>query len=52
MIKVMQYLEQNPALVELLREKKVSLIGVNDLEVQAIVEAFDDELLLESPLWN
>lgn len=52
MIKAMQYLEQNPALVELLREKKVSLIGVNDSEVQAIVEAFDDELRLENPLWN
>ncbi|KOS66974.1 competence protein ComX [Lysinibacillus contaminans] len=52
MIKAIQYLEQNPMLVELLREKKVSLIGVNDLEVQAIVEAFDDELRLENPLWN
>ena len=43
MIKAIQLLEQNPSLLELLREKKVSLIGVNEIEKQAILEAFNTD---------
>ncbi|MFJ7950996.1 competence pheromone ComX [Lysinibacillus sp. NPDC096418] len=41
MIKIVQLLEENPSLVELLRERKISLLGVTDLEQQAVLEAFD-----------
>lgn len=51
MIKMIQVLEQNPTLVELLREKKASLIGVSALEQKAILESFDEELCQESPIW-
>ena len=32
MINVIQYLEQNPSLVALLREQKASLVGVSSVE--------------------
>lgn len=51
MIKAMQYLEQNPGVLELLREKKVSLIGLNDSEEKAILESFDEDVRLENGLW-
>lgn len=48
MINVIQYLEQNPSLITLLKEKKASLVGVTELELKAIIETFDDEVRLES----
>ncbi|EFI67290.1 MULTISPECIES: competence pheromone ComX [Lysinibacillus] len=52
MINMIQYLEQNPTLVTLLKEKKASLIGVTALEQKAILDSFDEELNLENRLWN
>lgn len=52
MINMIQYLEQNPSLVTLLKEKKASLIGVTDLEQKAILDSFDEELNVENRLWN
>jgi len=52
MINMIQYLEQNPKLVTLLKEKKASLIGVTALEQKAILDSFDEELNLENRLWN
>lgn len=52
MINVIQYLEQNPALVTLLNEKKASLIGVSSTEQNAILEAFNQEVDVESGIWN
>ena len=52
MIKAIQYLEQNPSLVTLLKEQKASLIGVSAIEQQAVLEAFEEELGLEFPIWN
>jgi len=49
---MIQYLEQNPTLVTLLKEKKASLIGVTALEQKAILDSFDEELNLENRLWN
>ncbi|MFJ7368217.1 competence pheromone ComX [Lysinibacillus sp. NPDC098008] len=52
MINMIQYLEQNPSLVTLLKEKKASLIGISELEQKAILDSFNEELGTESRLWN
>lgn len=51
MINMVQYLEQNPSLVTLLKEKKASLIGVTELEQKAILDSFDEDVRLENGLW-
>jgi len=48
---MIQYLEQNPSLVTLLKEKKASLIGVTDLEQKAILDSFDEDVCLENRVW-
>ncbi|MEB2280739.1 competence pheromone ComX [Lysinibacillus xylanilyticus] len=52
MIKMIQFLEQNPSMVTLLKEKKASLVGVTELEQKAILDSFDEELRPEWGLWN
>ncbi|MGE7807936.1 competence pheromone ComX [Lysinibacillus capsici] len=52
MINMIQYLEQNPTLVTLLKEKKASLIGVTELEQKAILDSFEEKLGPEWGLWN
>lgn len=54
MINVIQYLEQNPSLVALLKEQRASLIGISSIEQVAIIEAFIDEMQMhiESDIWN
>ncbi|MCM0624988.1 competence pheromone ComX [Lysinibacillus sp. OL1_EC] len=52
MINVIQYLEQNPSLVTLLKEQKASLVGVSSVEQSAILEAFNGEMNTESDIWN
>ncbi|AHN23548.1 competence protein ComX [Lysinibacillus sphaericus] len=52
MINVIQYLEQNPALVSLLKEQKVALIGFSATEQQAILDSFEEELCLQQTIWN
>ncbi|MEQ6357986.1 competence pheromone ComX [Lysinibacillus sp. M3] len=51
MINVIQYLEQNPSLITLLKEKKASLLGVTEIEQKAILESFDGELRVDLRLW-
>ncbi|MEQ6853631.1 competence pheromone ComX [Lysinibacillus capsici] len=51
MINMIQYLEQNPTLVTLLKEKKASLIGVTELEQKAILDSFDEDVCLENRVW-
>lgn len=51
MINMVQYLEQNPSLVTLLKEKKASLVGVTELEQMAILDSFDEDVCLESTIW-
>jgi len=51
MINMVQYLEQNPSLVTLLKEKKASLVGVTELEQKAILDSFDEDVCLENGLW-
>ncbi|MFF5995676.1 competence pheromone ComX [Lysinibacillus sp. KU-BSD001] len=53
MIKMIQFLQENANIVELLKEKKVSLVGVTETETQAMLEAFKEELKLErSNYWQ
>lgn len=52
MINVIQYLEQNPSLVALLKDQKASLVGVSSVEQTAILEAFKGEMNTESDIWN
>lgn len=51
MINMIQYLEKNPSLVSLLKEKKASLVGVTELEQKAILNSFDEEFCSESLIW-
>ncbi|KOP78261.1 competence protein ComX [Lysinibacillus sp. FJAT-14745] len=51
MINTIQFLEQNPSLVTLLKENKASLVGVSELEQKAILESFDEEWQLGNGLW-
>ncbi|MFJ7733925.1 competence pheromone ComX [Lysinibacillus sp. NPDC097231] len=52
MMNVIQYLEQNPGLVTLLKNQKASLIGVSSVEQKAILEAFSGDIVSESDFWN
>ncbi|WP_107951124.1 competence pheromone ComX [Lysinibacillus parviboronicapiens] len=52
MINMIQFLEQNPTLVTLLKEKKASLVGVTELEQKAILESYDEELCLNNRIWQ
>lgn len=52
MIKIVQLLEQNPSLVELLIERKISLLGVTDLEQQAILESFNSNVSKGNGYWS
>lgn len=51
MIKIIQFLEQNPSLLPLLNEQKLDLVGVTNTEQQAIVEAFNEQLKGGSKIW-
>ncbi|QDP99234.1 competence pheromone ComX [Lysinibacillus fusiformis] len=51
MINMIQFLEQNPSMVTLLKEKKASLVGVTALEQKAILDSFDEDVCLENGLW-
>ncbi|MGA3599155.1 competence pheromone ComX [Lysinibacillus agricola] len=52
MMNMIQFLEQNPSLVTLLKEKKASLVGVSELEQKAILESFDEDLCMKSRIWQ
>ena len=52
MMNVIQYLQQNPGLVTLLKDQNASLIGVTSVEQEAILEAFSGEIVSESEIWN
>ncbi|MGG2111871.1 competence pheromone ComX [Lysinibacillus pakistanensis] len=51
MINMIQFLEQNPSVVSLLKENKASLVGVTQVEQKAIVDSFDEDVCLESGFW-
>ena len=44
MIKKIQFLIENPEVLILLKEDKISLIGINESEKQAILEAFESSI--------
>ncbi|MDM5249098.1 MULTISPECIES: competence pheromone ComX [unclassified Lysinibacillus] len=51
MMNMIQYLEQNPSLVTLLKEKKASILGVTEIEQKAILDSFDEEYSSEGLIW-
>ncbi|PAD23146.1 competence pheromone ComX [Terribacillus saccharophilus] len=51
MINIVQFLEKNPSILELLKEKKVSLLGVTELETRSILESYEKDLSTKSMLW-
>lgn len=53
MIKMIQFLQENVTILELLKEKKVSLVGVTAAETQALLEAFGEDINLgKSNYWQ
>ncbi len=52
MIKFIQYLQENTQILELLKENKISLVGVNELETKAILEAFNGAVCQKQPIWG
>ena len=52
MIKFIQYLQENTQILELLKEKKVSLVGVNERETKALLEAFNEGDSQQRSVWS
>lgn len=52
MIKFIQYLQENNGILELLKQNKVSLVGVNPNEQKAILEAFDEKISKGNGIWS
>ncbi|MGE7908215.1 competence pheromone ComX [Lysinibacillus xylanilyticus] len=52
MIRIIQLLQENESLLELLKEQKVSLVGVTEIENLAILSSFEEEICQKSLFWG
>ncbi|RUL51312.1 MULTISPECIES: competence pheromone ComX [Lysinibacillus] len=52
MNKIIQFLVENKNILDLLKAGNISLIGVNELETQAILDAFEEDLKQQSTFWS
>jgi UPF0288 family protein (methanogenesis marker protein 3) len=52
MLKTIQYLNSNPEVLELLKEKKVSLVGLNEDEVRSILETYASNAVEPGVYWD
>lgn len=52
MLKIIHFLQENEEILALLKEKKISLIGVTPGEQVAILEAFDEKIYKDNGLWS
>lgn len=52
MIEIIYHLAENPDILQLLKESKLSLIGAKDLDILAIIEAFREDIQQELLLWD
>lgn len=52
MIKLIHYLQENTQILELLKERKVSLVGVNEIEIKAIIDAFNERDSQQRSIWG
>lgn len=52
MSKMIQYLMENPNILKLLKERKLSLIGVSAVEQQAIIESFNEPIYIKNNGWR
>lgn len=51
MLKIVQLLQENNNILKLLKENKISLIGVKPNEQKAILEAFDEISIQDKAIW-
>lgn len=52
MKKLIQYLLENPQMLTLLKDKKISLVGVSAIEQQAILDVFNQPLKVKTMGWR
>ncbi|WP_144510774.1 competence pheromone ComX [Bacillus sp. FJAT-22090] len=52
MLKIIQYLNINPEVIELLKGKKVSLVGIHEDELEAILEVYSNEIASPEVFWD
>lgn len=52
MIKIIQLLKENPDMIQLLKENKLSLVGINEIEKTAILDAFEEDIKQKSGYWS
>lgn len=52
MLKMIQYLNLNPEVLELLKAKKVCLIGVHEDEVESILEVYSSDPIAPEIFWD
>lgn len=52
MLKIIQFLMKNPIMVQLLKGEKISLVRMNEIEKDSILEAFEADINQESAFWG
>ena len=52
MMKLIKYLKENPQLIPLLEANKISLVGVSNIEQQAILEAMNKPMKFTKLGWR
>lgn len=51
MMEIIQFLQANLSQLELLKQGKLSLVGVSKSETKAILEAFEEDLHQKGAFW-
>lgn len=51
MIEIIHFLQENPEILQLLKDQKLSLVGVSAADVMAILEAFTEDFRLGYLVW-
>lgn len=52
MLKTIQYLNANPEILGLLKENKVSLVGLHENEVESILETYSKDAIDPGMYWD
>ncbi|TQR16315.1 competence pheromone ComX [Psychrobacillus soli] len=52
MLKMIQYLNLNPEILELLKGNKVSLVGIHENEVESILDAYSKDDTKPKVYWD
>lgn len=51
MIQIVHYLNKNPDVLQLLKDNKLSLVGVSKSDLSAIIEAFEENTQQRRLFW-